>query len=658
MGKKTTGKDYSTKEKCLKEIKRCKYTHIWDVKKNDPSLYHAVRYNKWGWYCFFDLRCKSFHISYTRDECRELAIAYPTEEALAKDNLELLQYIRQHMWRNYCFGHMKGFDHDAESARMALARFSNLKDAEDAGFGYLYGWVKTLGDDLQEYCIGHFTHKLKYTLEALVEKCRQYQTIRELYDNDRNLYIYVKRYGYEEFCFGHFESEEEDAGDGTVLVRKNRRDPYYDVPPLDGDCQRLTYRYRIPHREDLDHYMRVANNLYNQCAWEFRHALDDKDEPRWLSYFSLRDRMREVKNLEGECNYKLLPNDHIAERVVQSFSISCQCFASRMRNHKPGDPFPHLPGYRPKSAMFPLRITRRSDHHSISSDGVLHLAKDIDIPIYGFADYRERLRHFVMATLTPHPNYIEVALTYDSPITTDPGIDETDYAAIDLGLDNIAAMVDQYQTTIYHGRFLKSYHQYYFDQMQRLKAAVRWKPGNPYTKRMQRLHDKRNAYVDDVMNKISRHIVDYLRSRHIGVLIIGWDPDIKQGKHLDFNTRRLFLYGAHGKLIEKLHYKCEAVGIHVVTTEERHTSKCDALALEPVEHHDEYLGRRVKRGLFRSSTGKTINADVNGAINIMRKVIGDAALVKQIINSGHLFCPVGYKHPFGWSSSKQEQAAL
>lgn len=643
MGKKLTGKDYSTKEKCLKEIKRCKYTHIGDIKKKDNTLYCAVHRNHWEWYCFFDLRRASFSIKYTRDECRALSVAYPSEKDLAKDNLELLQYIRQHMWRNYCFAHMKGYDHDTECTRMALAPFAHAQDAKDAGFGYLVEWVKKQDDAVQAYCIGHFTRKLKYTLEELIEKCSHYASMRELYDADHNLYVYVKNYGYEELCFGHFDDE---------LTRGRKRDPYNDVPPLEGDYQRLTYRYRIPHREDLDRYMHIANNLYNQCVWEFRHALDDKDEPRWLSYYSLRDRMREVLNLEGECNYRLLPNDHLAERVVQSFSISCQCFASRMRNHKPGQAFPSLPGYRPKGAMYPLRMTRRTDKRSITADGLLHLAKDIEIPIYGFADYKERLRHFVMATLTPHPNFIEVALTYDSPITPDADNDEADYAAIDLGLDNIVTMVDQYQTTIYHGGFLKSYHQFYFDQMQRLKAAVQWKPGDAYTHRMQRLHDKRNAYVDDVMNKISRHIVDYLRSRHIGVLIIGWDYNIKQRGHLDFNTRRLFLYGAHGKLIDKLRYKCEAVGIHVVTTEERYTSKCDALALEPIEHHDQYLGRRVKRGLFRSSTGKLINADVNGAINIMRKVIGDAALVRQIINSGHLFCPVGYKHPFGWASNK------
>ena len=59
----------------------------------------------------------------------------------------------------------------------------------------------------------------------------------------------------------------------------------------------------------------------------------------------------------------------------------------------------------------------------------------------------------------------------------------------------------------------------------------------------------------------------------------------------------------------------------------------------------QYLGRRIKRGLFRSSTGKLINADHNGALNIMRKVVGDS-YVSRIVNNGHSFCPVRYSNPF------------
>ena len=82
------------------------------------------------------------------------------------------------------------------------------------------------------------------------------------------------------------------------------------------------------------------------------------------------------------------------------------------------------------------------------------------------------------------------------------------------------------------------------------------------------------------------------------------------------------------------------VGINIIIHEESYTSKCDALAREEIKKHETYLGERVKRGLFQSSIGKLINADVNGSLNILRKVVGDSEQLAQIINSGWLFQPL------------------
>ena len=81
------------------------------------------------------------------------------------------------------------------------------------------------------------------------------------------------------------------------------------------------------------------------------------------------------------------------------------------------------------------------------------------------------------------------------------------------------------------------------------------------------------------------------------------------------------------------------VGINVIEKEEAHTSKVDHLAYETLEHHEVYLGKRVKRGLFQSSTGKLLNADINGATGIARKVFGDS-VISQIIDSGLAFNPI------------------
>jgi len=82
------------------------------------------------------------------------------------------------------------------------------------------------------------------------------------------------------------------------------------------------------------------------------------------------------------------------------------------------------------------------------------------------------------------------------------------------------------------------------------------------------------------------------------------------------------------------------VGINLIINEESYTSKCDSLALEEVKKHEMYLGKRIKRGLFQSSTRKLINADINGSLNILRNVVGDSEIISKIINSGWLFQPI------------------
>jgi putative transposase len=74
-----------------------------------------------------------------------------------------------------------------------------------------------------------------------------------------------------------------------------------------------------------------------------------------------------------------------------------------------------------------------------------------------------------------------------------------------------------------------------------------------------------------------------------------------------------------------LSYKAELVGIQVLLVNESHTNKCSFLDDEPVQHHARYAGKRITRGLFRAADGQQIiNADVNGAYNIIRKAIPGA----------------------------------
>lgn len=100
---------------------------------------------------------------------------------------------------------------------------------------------------------------------------------------------------------------------------------------------------------------------------------------------------------------------------------------------------------------------------------------------------------------------------------------------------------------------------------------------------------------------------------------------------MSFSGKRKGLY--------KIVYKANLLGIEVITHEESYTSKIDHLAFEPLKKQESYLGKRKKRGLFQSSVGKLINADINGAIGIARKVVDDS-FIGKIIDSGFVFNPV------------------
>jgi putative transposase len=159
------------------------------------------------------------------------------------------------------------------------------------------------------------------------------------------------------------------------------------------------------------------------------------------------------------------------------------------------------------------------------------------------------------------------------------------------------------------------------------------------SKRLRRLNNYRNFWIDDKIHKVSRYIVNICIENNIGNLVVGLNRGWKNGINLGKRINQKFVEIPFSKLIDKISYKCKLVGIILQVHEESYTSKVDHLAFEKLGKHDVYLGKRKKRGLFQSSIGKLINADINGAIGIGRKVFGDS-YVGRIIDSGLAFNPV------------------
>lgn len=275
------------------------------------------------------------------------------------------------------------------------------------------------------------------------------------------------------------------------------------------------------------------------------------------------------------------------------------------------------------------------------------VSKNLLIAIPQWEKYGEQASKFSQIRLIPERGKVKVEIVYDKELAASD-VDKNKYASIDLGIDNLATMVTSEGCVIWSGKHLKSYNRYFNKELARLQSVKDLQGIKRSTKRIMALYAKRDKHFEDVFHKVSRQIVDVLVEKRIGTLTVGYNVGWKQSTDMGKRNNQKFVQLPFARLTSYLGYKCKLAGIDFIEHEESYTSKCDALALEEVCKHEDYLGKRVKRGLFRSSVGKIINADQNGALNILRKVVGDSEFVR-IIGSGHSLCPVRHCNPFNRS---------
>ena len=135
---------------------------------------------------------------------------------------------------------------------------------------------------------------------------------------------------------------------------------------------------------------------------------------------------------------------------------------------------------------------------------------------------------------------------------------------------------------------------------------------------------KRNNRIKDYFHKTSNIVIKECIKNNFGTIVIGYNEKWKQNVNMGSINNQSFVQVPYYRLIQMLKYKAESVGIQVILQEESYTSKCSFLDNESIEHHDVYMGKRVKRGLFRTAKGILINADVNAALNILKKAFPNA----------------------------------
>lgn len=366
--------------------------------------------------------------------------------------------------------------------------------------------------------------------------------------------------------------------------------------------------------------------LYNYCLYAFRQGVFTGN---YIKEYELSTKLGK----ENQYDFRNLPC-HVSRNVIKQVSENIKSWIRAKKEYeKHPDKFqrrPKLPNYKNGKKLNIVVFDELSCR--IKEDGCVHFVKNIIKPI------RTKVKpdELIQIRIIPEATCFIVEIVYERK-ETDLNLDKGNFLSIDLGLNNLCACVSNVvESFIINGKVAKSVNQWYNKKKAKLMSFV----GNKGTSnKIKRIALLRNCWIEDKLHKISRYIVNFCRSNNIGTIIIGLNKGWKNKINIGKRNNQHFVSFPHSKLIDKIVYKAKLLGINVIIHEESYTSKIDHLAFEPLKKQESYLGKRKKRGLFQSSIGKLINSDINGAIGIARKVIGDS-FIGKIIDSGFVFNPI------------------
>ena len=390
----------------------------------------------------------------------------------------------------------------------------------------------------------------------------------------------------------------------------------------------LTVKQQVKHlsKEDyksIKELCHIAKNLANQAIYNVRQY-----------YFAEGEYLNYEKNyalLKTSDNYKLL-NSNMAQQILKEVDGSFKSFFGLLKFAKKGKySFRDckLPKYLPKDGYTTLVIgfVRLNGNKLIlpysNSYSKTHKRVEITIPPILLDKKVKEIRIIPKA----NARFFEIQYTYEAECVQ-RNLNTNNALAIDLGVNNlVTAVSNSGKSFIIDGKKLKSINQWYNKQNARLQSVKdKQHFGRKPTNRQRAICRARNNKVNDYMNKVARKIIDYCIKNDIGTLVVGYNETFQKSSHMGKQNNQSFVNIPYGQLRFKLEYLCELNGITYVKQEESYTSKASFWDKDniPVYNNDNpqsyvFSGKRIHRGMYQCANGKCLNADVNGALNIMRK---------------------------------------
>lgn len=363
-----------------------------------------------------------------------------------------------------------------------------------------------------------------------------------------------------------------------------------------------------PLYKDLDKLCFLSKNLYNSTLYTIRqHYFETK---KYQSYFTTATNFAK----ENQADYRALPakvSNYTLQLVDQNMK-SFFALLKKKRTNQYNNPV-GLPKYLDKTKGRQV-VHYHKQSLSLKKEGFVKLSKSsIEIQTKVPKNEIQYLK------LVPCGNHIKVLIGYYKT-KKKAKVTQTRIASIDIGQNNLMTVTSNvFHPIIYNGKPVKSVNQFYNKILAKEQSKLKKVNNVNWSKKLGQLTLWRENQIVNYFHKVTNHFVNYCVANNIDTVIIGRNQQWKDNINLGTRVNQNFVTIPFRRLYDLLKYKLELNGINYMETEESYTSKCSFIDREEITHHDSYVGRRVRRGLFKSKYGKKYNADINGSLNILRK---------------------------------------
>lgn len=373
-----------------------------------------------------------------------------------------------------------------------------------------------------------------------------------------------------------------------------------------------------PFFEILIDFCHKSKNLYNHANYLIRQEFVSNN--KWIRYSELD----KILKADVEYNdYTNMPTAQSAQQILRLIDKNWNSFFKSIKDwSKHKEKYlgrPKLPKYLKKDSKYLLILTNQNCK---IKDGYVHFPKVFNsFMIKPKFLEREDYKSFQQVRIIPHKNKITIELVYEIN-SCEKRADNNKYIGIDIGVNNLATVANNVKEKafIINGKPLKSINQFYNKQISYYREICKRMNDMDYSERMNRFTEKRNVKVDDYLHKASRKIINYCLDHDICTMVIGKNKEWKQEVNMGKKNNQNFVQIPFVRFIEMIQYKAEEQGIAVILTEESYTSGTSFIDNELPVKENYNKSRRIKRGLFKSNNNILINADLNGAYQIIKKV--------------------------------------